>query len=101
VWKPVSVEIEPKRPPSSQNYEDNPQQATASHFKSTMSLRYTHQHRGVQHDYHDHSNDLDPGIEIVAERDASFTSGGAHPPPFPVRLHYVLDELAKDGLSRK
>ena len=66
-----------------------------SHFK--FIGREEKQRLGVQHNYHDHSRDID---NSGAALDSGLTvSSGAHPPPFPVRLHYVLSELSKDGLS--
>lgn len=55
--------------------------------------------RTIQHDYHDHAFALDSESGVAAMDQPTFSRGGSSNPPFPVRLHYVLDELNKDGLS--
>ena len=58
----------------------------------------------VQHDYHDHSNDVDPTLSFGMEVPTGGDGGRGNPnhqQAFPVRLHYVLAELEKDGLNCK
>mgnify|MGYP005845532911 CR=1 FL=1 len=52
----------------------------------------------VEHNYHDHANDPDgeyTGIDQVIHNGNG--SGKCVEQPFPVKLHYMLNELEKDG----
>lgn len=55
-------------------------------------------HSRVVHNYHDHAND--PDGDYIAMHEIMRKSGGSFvDQPFPVRLHYMLNEIEKDGLG--
>ncbi|CAB9526850.1 Heat stress transcription factor [Seminavis robusta] len=56
---------------------------------SNSSRKQRHHHIIVEHDYHDHANEL----ELIDERPAR----GGVTTPFPIRLHKMLDQMQEDG----
>jgi hypothetical protein len=58
----------------------------------------------VEHNYHDHSNDADahdswpPGLSYHLFPNLSAGGRGSEQ-PFPVKLHYMLEHIDKEGFS--
>lgn len=54
----------------------------------------------VQHVYRDHANVTEDELEGIAEmREAKNSGGPRSDRTFPIRLHYLLSELERDGLD--
>jgi hypothetical protein len=57
----------------------------------------------VEHNYHDYANEVEKGEESLGDlhhmedHTQSSMNHGEH--NFPVKLHYMLDELEKDGME--
>jgi len=51
----------------------------------------------VQHDYHDYAHELE--LEQSSATLAKLSAGGRGDQNFPIKLHYMLSELEKDGLD--
>jgi hypothetical protein len=54
----------------------------------------------VTHDYHDYANDMDGSISSTTMNATGISSSRtSRDQPFPVRLHYCLNDMERDGLS--
>lgn len=51
----------------------------------------------VSHHYHDHAND--PDVDDGAQLRAAAGGGSGSEQSFPMKLHYMLNDIEKDGLS--
>jgi len=53
----------------------------------------------VQHNYHDNSREIEPENHLHGS--CALAVSSTQQEAFPIRLHFVLSELEKDGMSRE
>lgn len=64
---------------------------------SAQASEYYSDHNKVKHDYHDRSGDPDGDYVAVHELLQKAGGGACIDQSFPLKLHYMLNEMEKDG----